>query len=258
VGDEPTLAPSAHFYQRLLAMDDEEAREVLKTGLKDGTLEDVYESILVPALSLAEQDRHRNQLDEVTGKFISQSTRELIEDLYENCNRIRDANSAPNHGKTISQPPGMTNRLSDPVSILCLPARDEADEIVGIMLSQLLERAGYRSEAISLDGGAEALAAASQWEPDIICLSALPPFAVSHAQSRYKELHANFPLSRIVVGLWNFSGDLRASSRRMGLLDDDVIVTRLSQVIQIIDFLVEPGTGDGRDSATPVRSGQEA
>src|SRR4029077_8380086 len=40
LGDEPALPPDSRFYQRLLAMDHEEAREVLENCLKETTLED--------------------------------------------------------------------------------------------------------------------------------------------------------------------------------------------------------------------------
>ncbi len=38
LGDEPVLPPEAAYYQRLLAMDEEEAREIAETYLKEKTL----------------------------------------------------------------------------------------------------------------------------------------------------------------------------------------------------------------------------
>jgi hypothetical protein len=60
LGDEPVLSPQAHFYQRLLALDDEEARKIADKYLKENPLGNLYDSVLIPALSLAEQDRHMN------------------------------------------------------------------------------------------------------------------------------------------------------------------------------------------------------
>jgi hypothetical protein len=81
LGDQPVMRPEAHYYQRLLANDQHEASRVLETYLKDGTLEDLYDSVLIPALNLAEQDRHRNTLDESTVTFITQTTKDLVEEL---------------------------------------------------------------------------------------------------------------------------------------------------------------------------------
>jgi len=84
LGDEPVLSPHVQYYQRLLAADQSEARHVLEQYLKEKSVEELYGSVLIPALALAEQDRHRNVLDEETQKFIYQSTREIIEDLEDN------------------------------------------------------------------------------------------------------------------------------------------------------------------------------
>ena len=83
LGDEPALTPDSRFYQRLLAMDHEEARQVLEKYLEGKTLEELYDSVLIPALSLAEQDRHENRLEDANQKFICQSTRELIDEFWE-------------------------------------------------------------------------------------------------------------------------------------------------------------------------------
>lgn len=53
IGDEPVLPPEACYYQRLLALDEDEAQEIVKKYLHENTLEDLYGSVLVPALSAA-------------------------------------------------------------------------------------------------------------------------------------------------------------------------------------------------------------
>ena len=83
IGDEPVLPPEACYYQRLLALDEDEAQEIVKKYLHENTLEDLYGSVLVPALSLAERDRHQNALDEERESFIYESTKNLIEELSE-------------------------------------------------------------------------------------------------------------------------------------------------------------------------------
>src|ERR1700730_6254849 len=84
VRDEPLLSPESQDYQRLLATDQNEARRILELYLKEKSLEDLYSSVVIPALNLAERDRHGNKLDEDTKDFIYQSTRELVEELGDN------------------------------------------------------------------------------------------------------------------------------------------------------------------------------
>src|SRR5262249_43403188 len=59
LSDEPVLSPETRLYQRLLAMDLEEATEIAEEFLKDKPLDEFYDRVIVPTLSLAEEDRHR-------------------------------------------------------------------------------------------------------------------------------------------------------------------------------------------------------
>ena len=81
LGDQPVMRPEAHYYQRLLANDQREASQVLETHLKGTSLESLYDTVLIPALALSEQDRHRNELDDSTIAFITQTTKDLVEEL---------------------------------------------------------------------------------------------------------------------------------------------------------------------------------
>ncbi len=121
LGDQPEISQPALYYQRLLASDQNKARQVLEQYLREKTLEELYADVLIPALCLIEQDRHRNELDDATQSFIMQSTRELIEELDDETTQ----NAA--HEDDASTP-------SCSLSVLCIPARDEADEIVALLL----------------------------------------------------------------------------------------------------------------------------
>jgi hypothetical protein len=87
LGDQPVMPPDARYYQRLLANDQHDASRVLETYLKGTSLQELYDAVLIPALNLAEQDRHRNALDESTVTFITQTTKDLVEELTL-CKRI--------------------------------------------------------------------------------------------------------------------------------------------------------------------------
>ena len=76
------------------------------------------------------------------------------------------------------------------------------------MLAQLLERDGYSAIAIPIGSVDGMLAEAANAEPEIVCLSALPPYAISHCpQYLQKTAHAASPNSRSIIGLWNYSED---------------------------------------------------
>src|SRR5216684_2763424 len=77
LGDEPVLEAEAQLYQRLLAMDQPEARSIVEAFLKTGKpLVELYDSVLIPALTLAEQDRHNGALDTAREQFLFMSINE--------------------------------------------------------------------------------------------------------------------------------------------------------------------------------------
>src|SRR5262249_26436142 len=59
MGDEPVLEDHVRYYQRLLAHDQDEAAELLEQYLEEHPSEEVYDHLLLPALTLAKQ--HREQ-----------------------------------------------------------------------------------------------------------------------------------------------------------------------------------------------------
>ena len=240
LGDEPVLTPDVRFYQRLLAMDQEEARQVLEEDFKDKPLSELYDSVLVPALSLVEQDRHRDMLDGATEKFIFQSTKELVEEQMERGSPATSQTESAT-GRTselemtsvsvASSAAGAEPHISSS-KIICVPARDEADEIVAMMLVQLLQQAGYAAQCSPLGSAAEILEYVVREKPDIVCISALPPFALAHARTLYRKLREYSQDLEIVLGLWGFSGDADKVAARIGLGKPATVCATLSETVE--------------------------
>jgi predicted PurR-regulated permease PerM len=229
LGDEPVLSPEVHYYQRLLATDFDEARQVLKGHLKEKSLEELYDSVLIPALSLAEQDRHRNDLDEETITFIYQSTREFVEDLSEKAGKELVASSS-----------GAANSNSvNSARVICVPASGEADEIIGLMLGQLLTVAGHEANCISIGTVEEMLAQVVRAQPGIVCISAIPPLAMTHARAIYARLRKEFPSQQIIVGLWNYTGDVARSASRIDTPERVRVLTSLAEVVLQVKIMAE-------------------
>jgi len=61
------------------------------------------------------------------------------------------------------------------------------------------------------------LAQVSKEKPDIVCLPALPPFAVVHARVLYQRLPAQSPNLKIVIGLWAFAGHPKRVATHLAL-----------------------------------------
>jgi len=254
LGDEPVLSPDAQYYQRLLAADQNEARQVLEQYLKEKSLDELYSSVVIPALSLAEKDRHRNQLDEETQNFIFQSTREIAEELDDT-----SAKQLAEETPEASSDPS-TRNASRRLDVLCVPAGDDADDVVGMLLSQLLERHGHRAESISIGLTSEMLSQVADANPRVVCISALPPFALNHARALYAKLRAHEPGLHIVVCLWHFDGDPQEAAIRLRLVGGDGFFTTVPQVLHHIASRAEPLTREAGQSKEcfPTSSNEES
>jgi predicted PurR-regulated permease PerM len=238
LGDEPEISRSDLYYQRLLASDQNEARQVLEQYLEGKSLGELYSQVLIPALGLVEQDRHRNELDEATLNFIMQSTREFIEELGD-----LNASSAADDEESV----GVTGKTS----IVCLPARDEADEVVGLQLCQLLMNDGFDCHCVPVGTSAEMMSAITEFHPDVVCISALPPFAIEYARNLYLKVRAQSPDVDIVVCLWHFGGDLGKMYRRLKIVDGHSVLVTLPDVIEHLKAKV-------RQALAAVSVGEEA
>jgi predicted PurR-regulated permease PerM len=227
LGDEPEISRSDLYYQRLLASDQNEARQVLEQYLEGKSLGELYSEVLIPALGLIEQDRHRNELDEATLNFIMQSTRESIEE-------IGDLNGvSASAGESVVS----NGRAS---SVVCLPARDEADELVGLLLSQLLQNDHIECHSVSVGTSSEMMSAISALNPDVVCISALPPFAIEYARNLYLKVRAQFPDVDIVVCLWAYGGDLDKMHRRLKIADGHRVLVTMPDVIEHVRNRLRP------------------
>jgi predicted PurR-regulated permease PerM len=239
LGDEPVLEPPVRIYQRLIALDQEEAAELIQQYLKQRSLEEVYDQILIPVLAMAERDRQHEELDEEREDFVHRGMRELIEELGEQAAATK-AEDASVNGTITQAEPARAGRPNLPkgchVTAYCLPARDEADELVAMMLAQLLTQRGYCAEAIShevLSG--EMLELIEKNKADVVCISALPPTATSDARYLTKRLRARFPELSLIVGLWTYKTDLDRARRRIARDDSVKIVTTLADAQEQID-----------------------
>ena len=231
LGDEPGLPLEAQFYQRLLALDQDEARHIAEIYLKEKPVGSFYDSVLIPALALAEQDRHLNSLEAETASFVSQSVRELIEELGERSLNDNEPLMFDQGGLNGTDPDNVT--LSE-VRLVCIPAGDEADELVAVMIGQLLERSGCDVRYMPFAPRAELLEEMAKDIPHIAIVSALPPFAVGQARSLCKRLRQRHPELKIILGLWNFEGGVARGQERLGLGSADMIVTSLQQAISVL------------------------
>jgi predicted PurR-regulated permease PerM len=214
LGDEPVLAPDAVFYQRLLALDQQDAWVLLETMLKQKTLMAVFDEVVLPALAMAERDRHSGQLETRREEFIVQSIHEMVTELMEEDSR----NSA--------EAPKREGRL------LCLAAADAADEIGGAMIAHFATQEGYPAITLpAMESAAELLSTLAVGPQDVICISSVPPFAGAHARALTKQLRGDIHGATLIVGLWTLSPAGETQAARLKRAFSAAVVTSLADAL---------------------------
>jgi predicted PurR-regulated permease PerM len=204
LGVEPVLPPEARFYQRLVARDRDEAMMLADEYAAEHGQAALFDTLLIPALTLIETDRHKGALEPETERFAFDTTRLILDELREDGTETAAA-----------------------AHVCILPARDQADELAGAMLARLLPGAQLLS-AKSL--AAETLEQIGDGACRVMCISAVPPQAASHASYLARRLKKQFPKLRIVLALWTNEGVDKVRPRLVSAGIDEV-ATRLPDVL---------------------------
>ncbi len=242
LGDEPTLSVNERYYQRLLAMDRHEAGVVAEEYQTGHTPLQVYSDLFVPALAAAEREEQTGALDERHQRFIFESTREMIEEIGSGHTAnggkpklIVDEDQTTAEAKAEAALAVVPTVPVSKYPVFCLPAADEADEIVAAMLAQCLEKEGYKAESFSYKTLAnEMVTQVAESNCQTVCISATPPHDTLHTRYLCKLLRQKFPHLHIVVGLWDAETDEEKLARRRERLAADKIVTTLANALDEI------------------------
>jgi len=183
--------------------------------------------VLVPALSMAEQDRHKGAIDTAREDFFFLSINEMVVELSQyrpaDATAIADTGDLPNH------------------RVVCLPAYDRADETTSAMLAQILDQKGFATLSFPLGSSVhECLASFASNPGDVVCISALPPYAFAPARAMCKQIRELFPKLKVVVFVWGFSGDTHKAMARFERTQPDRLSTSLAEAVAHVQELMLP------------------
>src|ERR1700722_17591585 len=230
LGTDAELSADAHFYERLLPMDQQEAHAVANRFLEGKPLVELYDSVLIPALALVEQDRHQGVLDDVRCNFFFLSIGEIVAELTD-YHQKQPADISP------ATPKRVPRQIENDFAVVCISVSDQADELTTLMLGQLMERASHPTLLLSAASVAGEILDSLAAEPTtVVFISALPPFAFSQARAICQRVRSHLPNNRIIVGLWNSPNDPDQTPEqlieRFGSGKPNIIVTSLAQALQ--------------------------
>jgi AI-2E family transporter/GAF domain len=221
-GERTGLPPSEHFYQRMLASNTRDARALVETTLKTRSRTEVYDHVIVPALTMIEEAKHSEEMTAVRAEEVLQSIEELIEDLG-----IGHASYAKHEAESGR-------------SVICIPARDFADEIACELAQQVLEG----SASVRIVPANASLASVQQLmtrlQPEVICVVGVPPRAVRYTKMRCHQIRTRFPESVVLACILGDEKDLSSLRSRIPSEDAQHVVSSLQLMSDYLTSVLRP------------------
>ena len=156
LGDRPPLTPPQLAYQRMLAGDPIEAVEQAHEFLKDSSLVNYYDAILLKGLRLAEADRQLGHLDEDRLNRVVSTVEELVAELETHHDVATepgppDLSASPGAAiafeQARSQHASIQEQPTSSSSAICIPGAGRLDEAAALVLAQLLRHRGIGATA---------------------------------------------------------------------------------------------------------------
>jgi predicted PurR-regulated permease PerM len=243
LGSQPVLDPPTQFYQRMLALESDDMIDLAEKYIGEHSLEEFHENVFIPTLLMAEEDRHRGVLPEARQRFIVQASRELLGEIGRRDEiRVRETADSASVALPASDPPAPL--------VLLVPGRDEADEIVALVLRDLLRRRGIESVVTPCDAAVREVHEAAR-QPDIraILISALPPSAFSAARQMIRRLQHASPGKPLFAGLWHHRAPRDELLARLHDHEPTDVFTTLGAAVSRLESMLQPAAATAASSS---------
>ncbi|WP_162937492.1 AI-2E family transporter [Indioceanicola profundi] len=256
LGNQPALPAPARIYQRLLARAPDEAALIANDMARtEGEAEAVdqptepkgatwiYDTLLLPALRMAEQDRRTAKLSQESQAVILQGVEALVDHLIDG----RDDEDQP-------VPPGAGR-------VLCISSRGHLDEAAGVLLADLLHDKGLEAEVLPCESvGVRTLPRLGREGVEALVVSYLDIGSGRHAARLVRRLKRHFgPQMPVVIGDWTptiqADGELKEDTdakaqetARPQVTGADAVARSLAEAVALVTHL-------GTDTGTRPETG---
>ncbi len=197
LADDPVIPASTRYYQRLLAKDADEAKQIVDTELKEeGGAEGIHDALLVPAVNAMTRDAGREEIDEGDVAFAFETIAATLDSLEARRAKQREARAA-------DEPPApeMTHEEVRQL-VLGVPVVGRGDGLMLRMVQQVV--ADIREIEFRIAGDelllSEILAMVEELDPGIVFVASCPPDGVARIRSVVLRLRMRFPSLKILVG----------------------------------------------------------
>ena len=213
-GNEPVLEPHQQLYQRLLAGDPVEATDRAEAFLEDHRLVEFYQTVAMPALVLAEEDRARGVMSDERRQRVAESALILVANLEDYADKGAEplpgsevegnipAAQAPERAKDQSQPIVLPDGAGKVVVVA--GGRGELDDAAAAMIAQVLGAQGATSSTIEPQALEPSRLRSLPLDGiDVVVVVFLNPRSVRPAHYVVRRLKRSHPNLQVGVMFWN-------------------------------------------------------
>lgn len=231
LGEEAGLEQDVRVYQRLLALDEDGAEEIVEELLRERPKAEVFDTILIPVLSKAERDFARGEIDEREQAFIWRVVGQIVDDLEDQAELDLESVTGVKRLSPEDAP--------EPSEVVGIASADEGDVLVLRMLRQLLKSAGCPMELVTdAETPLEVSEAVAEREPKLVLLSYLPPVGLTSARYLVRKIRARNPDLKVLVARWGERGRSGSAEERLGSAGASQVLFSLTESrMRILDAL---------------------
>ncbi|MEK6259967.1 MAG: AI-2E family transporter [Planctomycetota bacterium] len=231
LGDGPAFNSQMNVYQRLMVGTQHETDSFVAHHLKGAPAEEVFDSLLIPALNYTRRDVQRDYLTSEDQSSILEGMRASLQQI----DSLRRTESADEEHPDVRPLDDENEPLSKRARLLACPAGDDTDRVGLEMLQQLLDPARWEIEVTAPETlTSEIVARVAEDPPDMICIASLPPGGLAQARYLCKRLKSSAPEIPIVVGRWCQTRNSKLDRERLEQAGATFVTTTLLETRKLL------------------------
>jgi predicted PurR-regulated permease PerM/methylmalonyl-CoA mutase cobalamin-binding subunit len=236
--EEVDLDPGVRFYQRLLAMDQDGASNVIDAALKKHPRAEVFDKVLIPTLSMAERDYATGDIDDREQAFIIRVVSDVLEDFDGepeiNLASLSTANEEASKDELVKavKKGSLDPKVEplQPLKVLAIPANDSTDVFVLRLLAHLLEPSGLTIEIVDhVETPLQVVERISSETPDLVLISHLPPDGLTAARYLVRRIKARNPQLTVIVGRWDEASNAPTAASQLTAAGASAMLASLAE-----------------------------
>ncbi len=204
------------YYNRLLTYDSNESIDLISNYLKTNSLISLFDSLLIPIISKAENDLY---LDVIT----IEKKESVFQGIYDILEFLKGTNQIE------SQNPDVKSKKK----VYCIPAKASRDKLGSNILTQFLIAESYdveEAKSLNLENN---LVFIDNEKIEVVCIVIVAPFVLSYAEHLCKRLRQQKPDLKVIVCMLGWLEN-KLVSDKFGLSEADYVAYSILEVMEAL------------------------